>query len=105
MFALGHAEGHAHFGETDADRLGVEHLHARRSRKVLGIDHIGDYRTASGRMISARVSSTSARMIVTALSKISCRRRAMIGQSLARYLSAPLNSLLVARFNQFERIE
>jgi hypothetical protein len=68
-----------HFGETDADRLGVEHLHARRSRKVLGIDHIGDYRTASGRMISARASSTSARMIV-----ISCRRRAMIGQSLAR---------------------
>ena len=84
-----------HFGETDADRLGVEHLHARRSRKVLGIDHIGDYRTAERRMISA---PASARTIVTALSNISCRRRAMIGQSLARYLSARLNSLLTGTF-------
>src|SRR5262249_29440940 len=44
--ALGHAEGHAHLCEADADRLGVEHLRAGRLGKIVGIDHVGNERAA-----------------------------------------------------------
>src|SRR5260370_19461195 len=44
--ALGHAEGDAHFGKADADRLGVEHLRAGRLGEIVGIDHVGDERAA-----------------------------------------------------------
>src|SRR5262245_10565211 len=44
--ALGHAEAHAHLGEADADRLGIEHLRAGRFRQIVGIDHVGDERSA-----------------------------------------------------------
>src|SRR5437762_12993715 len=40
--ALGPPERHAHLGEADADRLGVEHLHAGRLGEVVGVDHVAD---------------------------------------------------------------
>ena len=39
---LGHAQGHAHLGEANADRLGVENLDAGRASQVARIDYIGN---------------------------------------------------------------
>src|SRR5579883_1141237 len=44
--ALRHATGDAHFRKADTDRLGIEHLHARRRRQVLRIDYVGNQRAA-----------------------------------------------------------
>src|SRR5258707_811635 len=42
--ALGYVEFHAHLRECDADRFGVEHLHAGRHAELGRVHHIGNER-------------------------------------------------------------
>ena len=68
-----HSAGHAHFRKADADRLGVEDLHAGRRRQ----DPWGPPRRISAPPRGAaddlrpRVSSTRARMVLTVMPRIS----------------------------------